>query len=282
MGKKIALALGSGGARGYAHIGVIKEVQAQGHEIVAVAGTSSGAMVGGLYAAGALDEFTNWVTTFTQKDVLLLLDPVLKGPGAIRAEKVMSRVRSMLNGIQIEDLPIDFTAVATDLNSMREIWFQEGPLHLAIRSSIAIPSLITPVSLNGKILVDGGLLNPIPVAPLSAAGADLIIAVDLAGKGREALSSTSVQVDTRALSEAQLVEKVLSVPSDIRTFDILMKSLEAVQNTLARHQFSAHPADLVIEIPLNSCGTLEFYKAKEMIELGRGIAKKAFAEYKFN
>lgn len=194
----------------------------------------------------------------------------------------MSRVRSMLNGIQIEDLLIDFTAVATDLNSMREIWFQEGPLHLAIRSSIAIPSLITPVSLNGKILVDGGLLNPIPVAPLSAAGADLIIAVDLAGKGREALSSTSVQVDTRALSEAQLVEKVLSVPSDIRTFDILMKSLEAVQNTLARHQFSAHPADLVIEIPLNSCGTLEFYKAKEMIELGRGIAKKAFAEYKFN
>lgn len=282
MGKKIALALGSGGARGYAHIGVIKEIQAQGHEIVAIAGTSSGAMVGGLYAAGALDEFTNWVTTFTQKDVLLLLDPVLKGPGAIRAEKVMSRVRRMLNGIQIEDLPIDFTAVATDLNSMREIWFQEGPLHLAIRASIAIPSLITPVSLNGKILVDGGLLNPIPVAPLSAAGADLIIAVDLAGKGREALSSTSVQVDTRALSEAQLVEKVLSVPSDIRTFDILMKSLEAVQNTLARHQFSAHPADLVIEIPLNSCGTLEFYKAKEMIQLGRGIAKKAFAEYKFN
>lgn len=282
MGKRIALALGSGGARGYAHIGVIKEIQAQGHEIVAIAGTSSGAMVGGLYAAGALDEFTNWVTTFTQKDVLLLLDPVLKGPGAIRAEKVMSRVRSMLNRIQIEDLPIDFTAVATDLNSMREIWFQEGPLHLAIRASIAIPSLITPVSLNGKILVDGGLLNPIPVAPLSAAGADLIIAVDLAGKGREALSSTSVQVDTRALSEAQLVEKVLSVPSDIRTFDILMKSLEAVQNTLARHQFSAHPADLVIEIPLNSCGTLEFYKAKEMIELGRGIAKKAFAEYKFN
>jgi NTE family protein len=275
MGKKIALALGSGGARGYAHIGVIKEIQAQGHEIVAIAGTSSGAMVGGLYAAGALDEFTDWVTAFSQKDVLLLLDPALKGPGAIRAEKVMSRVRAMLNGIQIEELPIDFTAVATDLNSMREIWFQEGPLHLAIRASIAIPSLITPVSLNGKILVDGGLLNPIPVAPLSAAGADLIIAVDLAGKDREALSSTSVQVDTRALSEAQLVAKVLSVPSDIRTIDILMKSLEAVQNTLARHQFSTHPADLVIEIPLNSCGTLEFYKAKEMIEMGRSTARKS-------
>lgn len=279
MGKKVALALGSGGARGYGHIGVIREIEAQGHQIVAIAGTSSGAMVGGLYAAGALEEFADWVTTFSQKDVLLLLDPVLKGPGAIRAEKVMSRVRGMLNGALIEDLPISYTAISTDLNSMREIWFQEGPLHLAIRASIAIPSLITPVSLNGKILVDGGLLNPIPVAPLSAAGADLIIAVDLAGRGKEMLSSTSTQVDMSAMSEMELVEKVLSVPSGISTFDVLMKSLETVQNTLARHQFSAHPADLTIEIPLSSCGTLEFHRAQELINLGQELTKKALSNF---
>lgn len=274
MGKKIALALGSGGARGYAHIGVIKEIKAQGHEIVAIAGTSSGAMVGGLYAAGALCEFTDWVRTFSQKDVLLLLDPILRGPGAIRAEKVMSRVRAMLKGARIEDLPIEFTAVATDLNSMREIWFQEGPLHAAIRASIAIPSLITPVSLNGKILVDGGLLNPIPVAPLAAAGADLVIAVDLAGKSKNILSSTSTQINAQEMQEDEYVENMLKIPNGIRTFDILMKSLEAVQNTVARHQFSAHPADLVIEIPLDSCGTLEFYRANELIEIGTKIAKE--------
>ena len=177
---RVALALGGGGARGYAHIGVIQVLQERGYEIVSIAGTSMGAVIGGLHAAGKLDAYTDWVTGLTQRDVIRLLDPTLRGPGAIRAEKVLARVTDLLGGLVIEDLPISFTAIATDLTDGSEVWFQDGPVHVAIRASMALPPFITPVMLNGRLLADGGLLNPIPVAATRAAGADLTIAVSLA------------------------------------------------------------------------------------------------------
>ncbi|HEX6247867.1 MAG TPA: patatin-like phospholipase family protein [Nocardioidaceae bacterium] len=179
---RVALALGSGGARGYAHIGVIQVLQEQGFEIVSVAGTSMGALVGGLHAAGRLEEYTEWVTGLTQRDVIRLLDLSIKSPGAIRADKILARVQELLGGLQIEDLPIPYTAVATDLLARKEVWFQQGPVDAAIRASIALPSIITPVMLNGRLLADGGLLNPIPLAPTAASGADLTVAVSLAGE----------------------------------------------------------------------------------------------------
>lgn len=274
MGKKIALALGSGGARGYAHIGVIREIERQGHEIVAIAGTSSGALVGGVYAAGGLDEFTDWVTSFSQRDVLMLLDPVLKGPGAIRAEKVMSVVRKILQGKRIEDLNIEYTAIATDLYSAREVWFKTGPLHAAIRASIAIPSLITPANIDGRVMIDGGLLNPVPVAPLASANADLIVAVNASAHGHEKLSSTLVAESNNQNHDE--IERLLSVPSDVSTFQILMKSMDVVQNSVTRYQLANHPPDVLIEIPMSSCGMLEFYRAKEMIQLGEELTKEKF------
>lgn len=179
---RVALALGSGGARGYAHIGVIEVLEERGYEIVSVAGTSMGAVVGGLHAAGKLDAYSDWVRALTQRDVLRLLDPSLKAPGAIRADKILARVSELLGGALIEDLPIPFTAVATDLLARKEVWFQRGPVDAAIRASIALPSVITPVVLNGRLLVDGGLMNPVPIAPMAASGADLTIAVSLAGE----------------------------------------------------------------------------------------------------
>jgi NTE family protein len=176
---RVALALGSGGARGYAHIGVIEVLEERGFEIVGIAGTSMGALVGGLHAAGRLDSYTAWVRTLTQRDVLRLLDPSLRAPGAIRAEKILAKVADLLGEVAIEDLPIPFTAVATDLLARKEVWFQRGPLLTAIRASIALPSIITPVVLNGRLLVDGGLLNPIPIAATAAAQADLTVAVAL-------------------------------------------------------------------------------------------------------
>jgi NTE family protein len=176
------LALGSGGARGYAHIGVIQVLEERGYEIVSVAGSSMGAAVGGLYAAGVLGDYTEWVRTLTQRDVLRLLDPKLRAPGAIRADKIMSRVSELLGGALIQDLPIAYTAVATDLLARREVWFQDGPVDVAIRASIALPSFITPVMLNGRLLADGGLLNPVPIAPTAAARADLTIGVVLSGE----------------------------------------------------------------------------------------------------
>ncbi|MFP4310407.1 MAG: patatin-like phospholipase family protein [Nitriliruptoraceae bacterium] len=174
------LALGGGGARGYAHIGVLEVLEERGYEIASIAGTSMGALVGALYAAGALDEYAAWARQLTQRDVLRLLDPAFRAPGAIRATKVFAKVAELLGDRCIEDLPIPYTAVATDLTAGREVWFQRGPLAPAVRASIALPSFITPVMIDGRLLADGGLLNPIPVAATTSTPADLTIAVSLA------------------------------------------------------------------------------------------------------
>lgn len=179
---KIALVLGSGGARGYAHIGVINELLARGHEIVGVAGTSMGALVGGLYAAGKLPDFEEWARALTHRAVIGLMDPAFNGPGMIKAERVVGEVSKILDGAVIEELPIPYTAVASDITNKREVWFQQGPVDMAVRASIAIPSFITPVMLNGRILVDGGLMNPVPLEPVSSIIADATIAVTLSGR----------------------------------------------------------------------------------------------------
>lgn len=181
---RVALALGSGGARGSAHIGAIQVLQERGAEVVAIAGSSMGALVGGVLAAGHLDELTEWMTGLRQRDVVRLLDPSLSAPGAIRAEKIMARVRELLDDRRIEDLPLPYTAVATDLLGRKEVWFQRGPMDTAIRASIAIPGVITPVVLNGRLLADGGIMNPVPLAPTAAAGADITVAVSLQGEPR--------------------------------------------------------------------------------------------------
>ncbi|WIG17322.1 patatin-like phospholipase family protein [Kocuria rosea] len=178
---RVALALGSGGARGYAHIGVIEVLEERGYDIVTVAGSSMGALVGGLHAAGQLEAYAQWVRGLSQRDVLRLLDPSPSAPGVIRAEKIMAKVRELLAGRLIEDLPIPFTAVATDLLARKEVWFQEGPVDVAVRASIALPSIITPVMLNGRLLADGGIMNPVPIAATVATRADVTVAVSLSG-----------------------------------------------------------------------------------------------------
>jgi NTE family protein len=178
---RVALALGGGGARGYAHIGVIDALQDRGYQIVGISGTSMGALVGGLQAAGKLDEFAEWAKSLTQRAILRLLDPSISAAGVMRAEKILDAVRDILGPVTIEELPIPYTAVATDLLTGRSVWFQRGPLDAAIRASIAIPGLIAPHEIEGRLLADGGILDPLPMAPLSAVNADLTIAVSLNG-----------------------------------------------------------------------------------------------------
>ncbi|WP_297795361.1 patatin-like phospholipase family protein [uncultured Marinobacter sp.] len=182
QGKTVALTLGSGGARGYAHIGAIEVLEERGYDIVAISGCSMGALVGGMYAAGKMKDYKDWVTGLGQFDVLRLLDVTFNSVGAIRGDKIFSVVRDMLGDTRIEDLPIAYTAVATDLLAHKEIWFQEGPLDQAIRASVAIPSVVTPLVLNGRVLVDGALLNPLPIIPTISSHADMIVAVNLSGE----------------------------------------------------------------------------------------------------
>lgn len=180
-GNRVALALGSGGARGYAHIGVITELRERGYEIVGIAGSSMGALVGGLQAAGKLDEFAMWAMSLTQRAVLRLLDPSITAAGVLRAAKILDAVRDILGDVTIEQLPIPYTAVSTDLIAGKSVWLQRGPVDAAIRASIAIPGVISPHILDGRLLADGGILDPLPMAPIAAVNADLTIAVSLAG-----------------------------------------------------------------------------------------------------
>ncbi len=309
---KIALSLGSGGARGFAHLGVIQELEARGHEIVAIAGASMGALVGGVYAAGKLDEFAEWACTLTQASVLRLLDPTVFGPGIIRADRVVGEVAKIFGNVQIEDLPIPYTAVATDLTAKREVWFQSGPLDMAIRASIAIPSVITPVNLNGHILVDGGVMNPVPLEPLSAVFADATIAVALSGRPTSVGTLTALAADVDEdeapdwtekfwRSAVEIVDNDLvrgfidrfttkqkhenvpdagpafnSLPDSLKMTDVATMSLDVMQSTIERYRMAASPPDLLVSIPGDVSGTYDFHRAVDIAIVGRDCAIKAF------
>jgi NTE family protein len=300
-GKRVALALGSGGARGYAHIGVIHELEARGYEIVGVAGSSMGALVGGLQAAGNLDEFAEWAKSLTQAAVLRLLDPKIGAAGALRAAKILDAVRDILGDVRIEDLPIPFTAVTTDLIAGKSVWLQRGPVDAAIRASIAIPGVITPHVLDGRLLADGGILDPLPMAPIAAVNADLTIAVSLAGSesggpdepddgGPRATSewlsrvwrSTTSLFETRTdepdggSSGDELVNatKEVAVPK-LGSFEVMYRTIDIAQAALARHTLAGYPPDLLIEVPRTACRSLEFHRAAEVIEVGRELAVAA-------
>jgi NTE family protein len=197
---RVALALGSGSARGYAHIGVINELRSRGYEIVGISGSSMGALVGGLYAAGKLDEFAEWACTLTQRAVLRLLDPSLSAAGILRAEKILDAVRDILGEATIEELPIPYTAVATDLITGKSVWLQRGRVDAAIRASIAIPGVIAPHVLDGRLLGDGGILDPLPMAPIAAVNADLTIAVSVSGSEANP-AAAAAQAETRPSTE---------------------------------------------------------------------------------
>ena len=179
---RVALVLGSGSAKGYAHVGVIEELKSRGHDIVAISGSSMGAVVGGIEAAGKLDEFTEWATSLSNFDVIRLTDFTLGKGGFVKANRFVETMRELLGDIHIENLPIPYTAVATDITARREVWFQRGSLVSAMRASIAIPGFITPVLLDGHLIADGGVLNPVPVEPTLPIPADITIAVSLHGR----------------------------------------------------------------------------------------------------
>jgi len=222
-GNKVALVLGSGGARGYAHIGVIEALEARGFEIIAVSGCSMGAVIGGIYAAGKLPEYRDWVCQLDYLDVLKLVDVTWSSMGAMRASKVMSKLEALVGDILIEDLAIPVTTVATDLVRQREVWFQSGPLLQAIRASMAVPGVITPVHLGEQVLVDGGLLNPLPIMPMVAAHqADFVVAVNVTAHSPlpvtldELLPKEEEKADSRTQSEIDRDQRMSSWIGDVR------------------------------------------------------------------
>ena len=296
MATRVALALGSGGARGYAHIGVIEELRARGYQIVGVAGSSMGALVGALHAAGSLEDFAEWATTLTQRAVLRLLDPSISAAGVLRAGRILDTVRDMLGGVTIEALPIPFTAVATDLLAGKSVWLQHGPVDEAIRASIAIPGVIAPHVHDGRLLADGGILDPLPMAPIAAVNAELTIAVSLSGSdsdtGDEATApnakATRERLNRLLRSTSDLLSRfgtpVDPVDSDedpipkLGSFAVMNRTIDIAQSALARHQLAAYPPELLIAVPRSACRSLDFHRAAEVIGVGRELTARALEE----
>ncbi|WP_447046091.1 patatin-like phospholipase family protein [Vreelandella sp. H-I2] len=313
-GNKVALVLGSGGARGYAHIGVIEALEARGFEIIAVSGCSMGALIGGIYAAGKLPEYRDWVCTLDYLDVLRLVDVTWSPMGAMRASKVMGKLEALVGDILIENLPIPVTTVATDLVRQREVWFQNGPLLQAIRASIAVPGVITPVHLGEQVLVDGGLLNPLPIMPVVAAHqADFVVAVNVTAHSplpvtlEELLPPKEEAADSQTKKEIAHDQSMGNWMGDVRIatrklwaglgangedgeleevteargkrewskLDMILESFDITQAALAKYKVAGYPPDVLIEIPKTVCSTYEFHRGKDLIRLGRHLADEA-------
>lgn len=271
---RVALALGSGGARGYAHIGVIQVLEERGYEIAGIAGSSMGALVGGVWAVGKLEEFESWARRLTPAEVLKLLDVSFRAPGALRAEKVLAHVQELVGDELIENLPVPFTAVATDLISRREVWLQRGRIDLAIRASIALPGIFTPVMLNGRLLADGGLMDPIPLTPTAALDVDLRIGVSVGGERQDPPATAAVSTRAEAPPEGQARE----FPAGLTGFDVMNYSIAAMQTLVNRYRLAGSPPDVLVTIPVTDVRTLDFHRAESMIDLGRTAAARALEE----
>ncbi len=284
--KTISLVLGSGGARGLAHIGIIHWLEEQGYEIKTIAGSSIGALIGGIYAAGKLDIYEKWVRALQKKDVLNLLDFAFSRSGLFSGDKIMQTLEELLGDVKIEDLPIKFTAVASDLDAEKEVWFDDGSLFEAIRASISIPTIFTPVTYRGHMLVDGAMLNPIPVAPTLVDMTDITIAVSLRGKRDPDLHTQKAQEtkieNTYLQAISSYIEKLQQkyigeAVEQADVFDVIMKTYESMQNTITRFKLAGYNFDHLLEVPANSCKILEFHKANEMIDFGYQLAKEQLA-----
>lgn len=281
MGKTVSLVLGSGGARGLAHIGVIRWLEEHDFTIVSVSGCSIGTVIGGFYAAGKLDEFEAWMRTVTKLDIVSLMDFNWGKGGLIKGDKVMNRLGHLLGDLNIEDLSIPYTAVAADISNEKEVWLQKGPLLQAMRASISLPLYLMPIELNGRTLIDGGVLNPVPIAPTFGDHSDITLAVNLAGEMTHQIddfadkkidiSEAESEGDTsfhRKVSDyfGSLTAKTSRI--DLGMYDIANQAFDAMQSTIARQKLAAYPPDITVEIARDACGTFEFERTAEMIDLG--------------
>jgi len=274
--KRISLVLGSGGARGLTHIGIIKWLEEHHYKIVSISGCSIGALVGGFYAAGKLDAYESWLRELDILDMLRLLD--FKGSGGlVSGEKLMKQLTQLLGQPNIEDLTIKYTAVATDIDAQKEVWINSGPLLDAIRASISLPMFFTPYRYKNKNLVDGGVLNPVPIAPTFHDISDVTISINLGGeatqhplKKQESDSSLLSQTIKEYFGKFSLPESFLK---ENNIYMIANKSFDTMQSNIAKMKLSAYPSDIEIDIPINLCGTFEFHKAKELIEYGYNLCE---------
>lgn len=288
--KQVRLVLGSGGARGMAHIGVIEELEKEGFTIREVVGCSMGAVVGGIYCAGYLKEYKHWLVKLTRMDVFRLLDFTISGQGFVKGERVFKAIEEFIGDHQIENFKIPFTAVAADIIEEKEVLYKSGSLFKALRASIAIPTVFTPVR-DGKLkLVDGGVLNPLPLNLINRQPDDFVVAVNI-NANIPATPSQIVEAEIENKERAAYLRMIDSIRASLPKFenntdaadklglfDLLNKSYDMTQDRLTELMIDMHKPDLVVNISRNACGVFEFYRANEIIEAGRKAFHEAYKQ----
>lgn len=283
MSRSVSLVLGSGGARGLAHIGVIRWLEQHGYQIHSISGCSAGALVGGVYAAGKLDEFEQWITAIDKVAMAKLLDISWQSSGLFKGDKIIDTLIDLIGDVHIEELDIRYTAVAANVAEEKEVWLNSGRLFDAIRASISLPLFFTPYIIDGEPLIDGGVLNPVPIAPTFGDKTDLTLAVNLGGELTDKpIARAKHPHHLNRTIEARigkfidtLQDSVLdSFNINLDAFDIANQAFDAMQSTIARQKLAAYPPDLILDIPQNLCGTMEFDKAEQVIAYGYQAADK--------
>jgi len=294
-GRTVSLVLGSGGARGLAHIGVIKYLEENNFQIKSISGCSIGSLIGGVYAAGKLDELEKWMRSIDKVDMASLLDLSWGNGGVFKGDKIIDTLIDLIGDVQIEEMPIPFTAVAANIETEKEVWFNSGSLFDAIRASVSLPLFFTPFEHQSELLIDGGILNPVPISPTTEDETDLTIAVNLGG-APESESESESENENESESESES-ESDLSFQDGIKKFlkrfqndedtseskkwgmyEVANKSLDTMQGAIARYKLAECPPDIEIKIARNACGTYDFDRAKEMIQLGYEKAESALRQ----
>ena len=286
MKKSVALVLSSGGSTGLAHIGVINELQKQGFHISSVSGSSIGSFIGGLYAMGKLPEYTDWVKTLNKRDIWGLLDLTVSTHGLLKGEKVFKKMKTFIPDMPIEKMNIPFAAVATDILNEKEVVFTSGSFYEAVRASVAIPTIFTPVKYKNTILVDGGVLNPVPVEHVERNENDILVVVNLYGEKKK-VEDKSIQAKENFSNSYKLRSLIKSISRVISSgdkhslgyFSLLTATTSAMVHKLAKQNVEKFKPDILINIPHDTSNNFDFYKADKLIKIGEDAGNREISKY---
>lgn len=284
MKKKIALVLSGGGARGLAHIGAIETLESHGYEITSIAGCSMGALIGGMYAAGKLPEVKDWVLALDRRKVLSLVDFSLSLTHLVKGDRVMEALKEIVPDVNIEDLPIPYTAVATDWNSGKEVVFDHGSLYDAIRASISIPIFLNPVRREDMLLVDGGLVNSLPLNRVVRHSGDLLFGINVSTHDYQGELLMQQFVERKLLSKsmpAAVMNRIMKhfEGININYVTLLMRTIAIMLEQNTRQQILISRPDLVVQVPMKRYGVFDFDKAAAILQIGKHKTSRALRRF---
>jgi NTE family protein len=291
MGQTVSLVLSSGGARGYAHVGVIEALQQHGYTISSVTGSSMGAVVGGVFAAGGLELFKAWACKLERTDVFKLYDFVFSSQGFLRGERVFKEIRAFVAECNIEDLPIPFKAIATDLSAQKEVVFSSGSLYSALRASSAIPAVVKPAEMGDLELLDGGILSPLPINFAPKNQGEIVVAVDVNANipyDNTLKTQHEIAEDNKIRQQLDKLTKMWfgkdnhendASKKKLGFFDLTMKSIDMMQDRITQNIIELYPPDILVQISRSTCSTFDYYKAEKLIAEGKTALESALKNF---